>query len=52
MSRVKTPRHFLYNEYGIIRETQESDKEGFAEVVKSEKWEVSRSEYDPSDCRI
>ena len=52
MSRVKTPRHFLYNEYGIIRETQEPDKVGFAEVVKSEKWEVSRSKCDPSDCRI
>ena len=34
MSRVKTPRHFLYNEYGIIKETQESDQEGFAEVIK------------------
>ena len=28
------------------------NKSGFVEVVKSEKWEVSRSEYDPSDCRI
>ena len=52
MSRVKTPRLFLYNEYGIIRETQEPDKVGFSEVVKSEKWEVSRSKCDPSNCRI
>jgi hypothetical protein len=28
------------------------NKSAFVEVVKSEKWEVSRSEYDPSDCRI
>ena len=28
------------------------NKSEFVEVVKSEKWEVSRSEYDPSDCRI
>ena len=34
VSRIKTPRHFLYNEHGIIKETQESDKEGFAEVIK------------------
>ena len=43
---------FIYNEYDTIKETQEPDKVGFVEVVKSEKWEVSRSEYDPSDCRI
>lgn len=34
MSRIKTPRHFIYNDYDIIKETQESDKEGFAEVMK------------------
>lgn len=27
-------------------------KSGFVEVVKSEKWEVSRSKCDPSNCRI
>ena len=34
MSRIKLRDIFIYNEYGIIRETQESDKEGFAEVIK------------------
>ena len=29
MSRIKTPRHFIYNEYGIIKETQEPNKVGF-----------------------
>jgi hypothetical protein len=43
---------FIYNEYDTIKETQEPDKVGFAEVVKSEKWEVSRSKCDPSNCRI
>jgi hypothetical protein len=54
MSRVSSKLRdiFLYNEYDTIKETQEPDKVGFAEVVKSEKWEVSRSKCDPSNCRI
>ena len=32
MSRIKTPGHFIYNEYGIMKETQEPDNSGFAEV--------------------
>ena len=44
MSRVSSKLRdiFIYNEYDTIKETQEPDKVGFAEVVKSEKWEVSR----------
>ena len=29
MFRTKTPGHFLYNEYGIMKETQEPDKAQF-----------------------
>ena len=37
-------------DYHLLK-SDESDKPGFAEVVKSEKWEVSRSKCDPSNCR-
>ena len=26
MSRIKTPGHYIYNEYGIMKEIQEPDK--------------------------
>ena len=37
MTRTKTPGHFIYYEYDIMKETQEPDKLQFAERVAKEK---------------
>ena len=29
MARIKTPGHYIYNEYGIMKEIQEPDKSPF-----------------------
>ena len=40
MSRVKTPGHFIYNEYGIIKETQEPDKSVFVRIYYVEQTNI------------
>ena len=36
MSRIRTPRHFIYNEYDIMKEIQEPDKSHFVEEIMME----------------
>ena len=40
MSRNKTPRHFIYNEYDIMKETQEPDKSAFDELSLNREFQV------------
>ena len=42
MSRIRTPRHFIYNEYDIMKEIQEPDKSQFTEGT------VMRKNPDPN----
>ena len=32
MFRIKSPRHFIYSGYGIMKETQEPDKTGSGHI--------------------
>ena len=52
MSRIKTPGHYIYNEYGIMKEIQEPDKSQFAEVFNYEKRKAPGSQCNPPDSRI
>ena len=52
MSRIRTPRHFIYNEYDIMKEIQEPDKSHFVEEIIMEIRYIASSDDRTAISRI